>query len=367
MKHLSFILSVILVSGFFFTLGGGEVFTTANAASTNNSETRGTYRTVTVPSFEECEALCKSNPQCRKGEARQPDTRKPIVHCRLLEVPLVTPDDLDIDAILAELNAYRKAHGQPALALNTKLSNASKVRAQHSAIAALGQSPGLRQRLKDQDYAFELTTENIASGYRNWQTLFETWKNKSTSNKNLLGEGITDFGIAMVYEPTTEYKTYWSMILAKPYVEPELKEGYFRKSTPITPLNINIALADLNAYRASKGLNSLTLSPRLTAASQVHAQDLAIHNYSSPHTGTDGSTAGERAKRQGYIFSLIGENVAAGQRSWEDVFLSWQKSPGHNKNLLMADATQFGVALVQDQSQEYQAYWAMLVGTPLYP
>ena len=133
---------------------------------------------------------------------------------------------------------------------------------------------------------------------------------------------------------------------------------------PPKALDTDIALADLNAYRNEKGLSSVILNERLNIASQRHADDMASMEDAT-HDGSDGSTSGDRIQKQGYYFSLSGENVASGQRSWEAVFDAWKKSPGHNANLLQTDVTEFGIAVTHDPNSRYQTYWAMIVATPL--
>lgn len=135
-------------------------------------------------------------------------------------------------------------------------------------------------------------------------------------------------------------------------------------STPPTPLDMDVALSDFNAYRAEMGLKPVRYSEKLNKASQLHAADMAVAEEAS-HTGTDGSAHGDRVQRQAYYFSVVAENVASGQKSWEKVFAAWQKSPGHNENLLRPDVTDFGLALVYDPDSAYETYWAMLVGSPL--
>jgi len=135
-------------------------------------------------------------------------------------------------------------------------------------------------------------------------------------------------------------------------------------STPPTPLDMDVALSDFNSYRAQMGLAPVRLDAKLNKASQLHAEDMARAGDAS-HTGTDGSAHGDRVQRQAYYFSIVAENVASGQKSWEKVFAAWQKSPGHNENLLRDDVTDFGVALVYDPDSAYQTYWAMLVASPL--
>lgn len=156
--------------------------------------------------------------------------------------------------------------------------------------------------------------------------------------------------------------------VTKPDMQCRLNNGF--GSNPVFPrvapetLDYDIALADLNAYRAENGLNALIYNPALNRASEVHAADLAQAGIIS-HTGTDGSTHGDRIQLQAYYFSIAGENVATGQMSWDDVFEAWQKSPGHNENLLRDDVTEFGLALVYEPTTTYSTYWAMLVAHPL--
>lgn len=156
--------------------------------------------------------------------------------------------------------------------------------------------------------------------------------------------------------------------ITKPLIICRLNNGFgahpLFPSIPPEPLNINIAVADLNAYRSTYGLGPVVLNDKLTKASQVHAEDLAKHGIIS-HTGSDGSGHGDRVQRQGYYFSIAAENVATGQKSWEKVFKAWQNSPGHNENLLRNDVTDFGIALVYEPKTAYQTYWAMVVAAPL--
>lgn len=146
-----------------------------------------------------------------------------------------------------------------------------------------------------------------------------------------------------------------------------LNDGLSAKSpfeiTPPTPLVLEIAVAELNAYRSQYGLTQVALNDKLNRASEIHAADLAKHGIAA-HVGTDGSTHSERAQRQNYYFQMIGENVATGQKSWDQVFQAWKDSPGHNKNLLAKGVTDFGIALVYEPTTTYTTYWAMLVGTP---
>lgn len=123
------------------------------------------------------------------------------------------------------------------------------------------------------------------------------------------------------------------------------------------------ARQEINRYRASRGLPPLDVNPELTAAAQHHSDDLSAHDRIS-HRGSDGSNPWDRVKRTGYKAKLAAENVGVGQRSFGEVLQGWKDSPGHNKNLLLPDATQMGIALVVNPASRNQTFWTLVLGTP---
>ncbi|HEY7083428.1 MAG TPA: CAP domain-containing protein [Hyphomicrobiaceae bacterium] len=120
----------------------------------------------------------------------------------------------------------------------------------------------------------------------------------------------------------------------------------------------------INAYRKTKGLKPLKLNAALTEAAKAHSRDLAKWDRIS-HYGSDGSNPWDRVKRAGYNAKVAAENVGTGQASLEEVIKGWQASPGHNKNLLLADVEQMGIALVQDPRTEFKTFWTLVVGASL--
>jgi uncharacterized protein YkwD len=127
-------------------------------------------------------------------------------------------------------------------------------------------------------------------------------------------------------------------------------------------LNPDAALAAVNEYRAEKGLGALKLDARLTAAAKAHSRDLANGDRIS-HYGSDGSSPWDRVARAGYQASLTAENVGTGQATLAEVIKGWKGSPAHDKNLLLADAHDMGIALVQNPKSEFKTFWTMVVGT----
>ena len=111
-----------------------------------------------------------------------------------------------------------------------------------------------------------------------------------------------------------------------------------------------------NQFRAQNGLGPLQVSPVLEAVAEAHGRDMAKKGFFS-HTGSDGSSVGKRAKRQGFKYCLIAENIAKGQRSSEAVMQSWIGSKGHRKNMLQRKAREIGVI------RQTGNIWVMVLGT----
>lgn len=120
----------------------------------------------------------------------------------------------------------------------------------------------------------------------------------------------------------------------------------------------------INQYRAQNKLKPLKLNAELSAAAKAHSTDLAKWDRIS-HFGSDGSNPWDRVKRTGYNARLAAENVGTGQVTIDEVFKGWKESPGHNKNLLLADAEHMGIALVHDSKTEFKTFWTLVLGTPM--
>lgn len=131
-------------------------------------------------------------------------------------------------------------------------------------------------------------------------------------------------------------------------------------------------LASVNAYRAagascgSEGsfasASPLAWNALLAQAALTHSDDMAASNILT-HTGSDGSSAGQRATTAGYVWRSLAENIAAGQGSVATVMGSWMASPGHCANIMRASYKDFGVACVSGGAgNSYRSYWTMTLG-----
>ena len=103
----------------------------------------------------------------------------------------------------------------------------------------------------------------------------------------------------------------------------------------------------------------LVWNDELETAAIGHAKDMARKNYFS-HTSKDGRSMETRIVAAGYFFKgfksfMIGENIAFGQSSIDEVTDGWFKSEGHCKNLMNPGFKEVGVA-------QHSHYWVQDFG-----
>ena len=109
---------------------------------------------------------------------------------------------------------------------------------------------------------------------------------------------------------------------------------------------------------------SVTWNDLLTQAAIGHSQDMAAHNYFS-HTSLDGRLVSDRVNASGYAWTMLGENIAAGQPTVDSVVDAWMGSPGHCANIMRPEYREMGVACVPGGSANtYATYWTMDLGRP---
>lgn len=97
----------------------------------------------------------------------------------------------------------------------------------------------------------------------------------------------------------------------------------------------------------------------LEKSAEGHAWDMSNNKYFS-HTSKDGRSMEDRIVFAGYYFKgyksfMVGENIAWGQQSIDEVMDGWFKSEGHCKNLMNPGFKEVGVA-------ENHHYWVQDFG-----
>jgi uncharacterized protein YkwD len=169
----------------------------------------------------------------------------------------------------------------------------------------------------------------------------------------------------------SNYNLSFSNKLISNSVETGIPEAATTAPAAVSPVTNNFIqeVLDLtNAERAKEGLSALQLNPNLNLAAQNHSEDMALRDYFS-HTGVNGSSSGDRATTAGYQFSSLGENIAAGYITPQEVVLGWMNSPGHRANIMNGNYREMGLGyyyLGNDTGNvNYNYYWTQEFGTAI--
>lgn len=113
----------------------------------------------------------------------------------------------------------------------------------------------------------------------------------------------------------------------------------------------------VNDERAKAGLKPLKMSEELRSIANLKSRDMADKNYFDHNSPTYGSPF-QMLQDFGVHYRAAGENIAAGQRTPQEVMNSWMNSSGHRANILNASFTELGVGYYQGGS--YGVYWTQL-------
>lgn len=119
------------------------------------------------------------------------------------------------------INAYRKQHGLKPLKLNPELTEAAKSHSRDLAkwdrishYGSDGSNPW--DRVKRAGYHARLTAENVGTGQVNFNEVLKGWEESPGHNKNLLTPDAQHMGIALVQDPKTEFKSFWTLVIGSP-------------------------------------------------------------------------------------------------------------------------------------------------------
>lgn len=117
----------------------------------------------------------------------------------------------------------------------------------------------------------------------------------------------------------------------------------------------------VNEIRLAHGLPPLKLNEQLCEAAQAYAEVL-LETGQIRHADAQGRRADYRATQVGYFYSRLGENLAAGQLSWERALEMWLQSQSHRANLLDPDYRELGVGFSANDQTRYRTTWTQLLG-----
>jgi uncharacterized protein YkwD len=105
------------------------------------------------------------------------------------------------------------------------------------------------------------------------------------------------------------------------------------------------------------------LSETLGGVAFGHADDMAKHNYFE-HEDLKGRSPADRVRAVGYQEKLVGENIAYGPKSADDVVQGWLESPGHCENIMDPRFAEMGIAFAAGQASRRGLFWVQLLVAP---
>ncbi|HWJ72872.1 MAG TPA: CAP domain-containing protein [Kaistia sp.] len=156
---------------------------------------------------------------CTKATVEEP--RSPVFYDRLDAAGAsVSPE-----AAASMISGYRAGHGLGPVTVDPLLNKMAADQAR--AMAAVDQvghdvkgGGSFARRLTASGFDAGIAVENVGAGYRTLAEAFSGWRDSKSHNANMLKPGVTRLGIGTAYAPSSKYKVYWSLILAKPYEPP---------------------------------------------------------------------------------------------------------------------------------------------------
>jgi len=176
------------------------------------------------------------------------------------------------------------------------------------------------------------------------------------SCEELTNAAVLDIGVSRQGAQT------W-IVLAAPFGAPELKSAREVDERVLTLANQARARARRCGSEPFDAAPPLRLVGALNDAALVQARDMARHSMLS-HDGSDGSTPADRVTRQNYKWRVVGENVASGPTTADEVMEGWLASPHHCENLMDPRFTDMGIAFTVDDRSESGVYWSQVFATP---
>ena len=129
----------------------------------------------------------------------------------------------------------------------------------------------------------------------------------------------------------------------------------------------------VNAERIKRGLAPIRLNLKLIEVAEGYACRHIEADFYELLGGPDGGGLahvdpitgdgpGERALDGGYLFISLGENLAGGQRTPEEVVTDWMASSGHRQNILAPQWRETGVGV--RSGGFFGVYWVQVFGDP---
>jgi uncharacterized protein YkwD len=153
------------------------------------------------------------------------------------------------------------------------------------------------------------------------------------------------------------------ILLAAAYVVPSRAQAPALAARVLELVNEARARGARCGARSFGAAPALRLSGTLASVALGHATDMAAHDYFE-HEDLAGHTPADRVRAVGFSERLVGENIAYGPKTAEDVVQGWLDSPGHCENIMDPRFEQMGVAFAPGRGSKHGLFWVQDLVAP---
>lgn len=155
----------------------------------------------------------------------------------------------------------------------------------------------------------------------------------------------------------------WRIVLARPLLAGHMGDWQAEGQQLLAQINQARSLSHQCGEQQFAAAAPLGWNATLAGVAEAHSRAMANGNFFA-HKDRDGHTPGDRAELAGYAGTVIGENIAAGQASAQQVVEGWLASPGHCANLMNSHFRELGAAYAVDPQSDAGIYWTAVFGAP---
>jgi len=153
------------------------------------------------------------------------------------------------------------------------------------------------------------------------------------------------------------------VVLASAYVAPTSAQAPALATRALQLVNEVRARGTECGGRSFGPAPPVKLSGTLADVAYGHAADMAVHNYFE-HQDLTGRSPADRVRAVGYHEKLVGENIAYGPKSADEVVQGWLDSPGHCENIMDPRFAEMGIAYAAGHAVKHGLYWVQLLAAP---
>ncbi len=179
---------------------------------------------------------------------------------------------------------------------------------------------------------------------------------RRSSCRTVTDQGLHDIGVY------THGSDTW-LVLASAYVVPASSQAPLLATRALQLVNEVRARGTRCGERSFGPAPPMRLSGTLAGVALGHAADMAAHNYFE-HEDLTGRSPAERVRAVGYQEKLVGENIAYGPKSADEVVKGWLDSPGHCENIMDPRFAEMGIAYAAGRASRRGLYWVQLLADP---